>query len=389
MRGGVAAKARQRDHFWDAARAFLMLLGIPYHVAMAYRAGHVWIVAPGQGAPVFTYLAELIHVFRMPAFFLIAGYFAAMLLTRRAPDEWLKGRVTKLAIPCAVAIVTLVPVLNLFAELSNFAWHDALASLEHNSATSGGYWVRHLWFIIVLLYCCVALAALVTWRPSLATAMMPARLDRRIAGHFALWVGVAAIALGLWEAVSIELFYKAGLATNLPQQILRIDDMLAYAPWFVVGCIVQRAPRTLERLLHFSPAVMLLAIGAMAITLVFDDGMWAPVGRFFETVAGAAMTQITLALMRTFLDRPIAVVRKLVDASFVIYLVHMPIVAMLVVAGQHVAMPVAPKAMLVMALTLALSYGAWMLVRRSPLLRLLYNGEPLPRRERVPALRLA
>lgn len=376
-------RTQQRDHFWDAMRALLMLLGIPYHVALAYRAGHAWIVSTGGGLTAFTYVAEFIHLFRMPGFFLIAGYFAAMLLSRREPEVWLQGRVTKLAIPFLAALVTLVPLLNIWAELSNMPWREAVASWKHNSANSGGYWVRHLWFIIVLLYCSAGAAALALWKPGLRGAMMPAWLDRRIARHFPAALLVGAVALGLWEAVAVEYFYIWGFAQNLSQQILRLDELIQYAPWFIAGCLLQRAPRTLERMLAFSPAILLIALASTTVSLVWVDAFWAPVGRFFATISGLALTQLLIVAARRFLDRPIPLVQRLVTASFVIYLVHMPLVVLLILAAKGLAIPVAAKAAGVALLTLAGSWAAWMVVERSALLRLLYNGEPLPKREPV------
>ena len=89
-----------------------------------------------------------------------------------------------------------MPVLNLACELSNLPLAQALASWRHNTLTSGGYWVRHLWFLIVLLYCCSAAAALAWWRPSLRVATLPPRVDG--------WVGVAAFA-GADGAVASDL----------------------------------------------------------------------------------------------------------------------------------------------------------------------------------------
>lgn len=375
-------KAQRREHFWDAARALLMVLGIPYHVALAFRPpGQDWIIHSPDGSPFFTVLAEFIHLFRMPAFFVIAGYFAALLLARREPGVWLQGRFTRLGVPFVTAMLLIIPPLNLITELSNFTLPGAIKSWQLNSSTSGGYWVRHLWFIIVLLYCSTAAAALVKARPHLATAMVPQRVDSWIARNFPLALAGVAVVIGLWEGGAIELFYKAGLATNLPQQILRIDDLISSAPYFVMGFLLMRSPATLERMGRFSPGVMVLAVGATAFALATTDQFWPPVGRFVGTISAVAMTQIVISGVRRFLDRPIPLVRRFVAASFVIYLVHLPIILGLILLGQHVVMAAALKAVAIMILSLLLSYGVWLVVERVPLLAFLFNGTPIPPRE--------
>ncbi|MET0238554.1 MAG: acyltransferase family protein [Sphingobium sp.] len=379
----VAGRVQRREHFWDSVRAFLMLLGIPYHVALSYRAGKGWIVNSGEGIEAFSYVAQIIHLFRMPAFFLIAGYFAALLLAKREPETWLNSRITRLGVPLIVSLVTLVPIMNLFAELSNFALPEALASWGRNSASSGGYWVRHLWFIIVLLYCSAAVAALARWRPSLRRAVIAPRIDHWVARHFTRSLLACAVAMGLWQAVAVELFYIGGLATNIPQQILRLDELIMFAPWFALGCVVARSPRTLERMTRLSPDIAMIALNAMLVSMLFMDEMWAPVGRFVSTIAAVTLTQTVIAAARRFLDRPIPMVQRLVPASFVIYLFHMPILVALIWAGKSLGMPVTLKALSVMLLTLVLSYGAWAVIARSPLLSFLFNGEPI----RSPQLR--
>ncbi|HEX7874477.1 MAG TPA: acyltransferase family protein [Sphingobium sp.] len=374
--------AQRREHYWDAARAVLMILGIPYHVALAFRpVGQDWIINSPEGAGIFAYLAEFIHLFRMPAFFVVAGYFAAMLLARRAPGDWLQGRLTRLGVPFVTSILLLVPPLNMITELSNFTLPQALRSWELNSATSGGYWVRHLWFIIVLLYCSTAAAALVWWKPGLAKAMVPARLDGWIARNLPVALMACAVLLGLWEGGAIELFYIAGLATNVPQQILRIDELIQFAPYFALGVMLGRSPATLDRLGRFSPTILIVAVGMTAFSLATTDQYWPPVGRFIGTISALALTQVMIAGMRHFLDRPIPLVQRFVAASFVIYLVHLPIVLLLILLGQGVAVPVVVKALSIMALTLVLSYAIWLVVERSPLLSFLLNGMPIPRRE--------
>ena len=73
-----------RYHSLDAFRAFAMLLGIILHAA--------WLFMPeAAGSPTtdvaahkfFSYLVYAIHAFRMQAFFLVAGFFACLVASKR------------------------------------------------------------------------------------------------------------------------------------------------------------------------------------------------------------------------------------------------------------------------------------------------------------------
>lgn len=377
-----------REHHWDALRAVLMLLGIPYHVAMAYRANDIWIVNAGEGERIFTWSSEFIHLFRMPLFFVVAGYFAALLLARRDPATWLIDRLRRLGVPLLVSLVTLVPILNLFCELSNFPLKAAIASLQQNGASSGGYLIRHLWFLIVLIELSAVAAFFSRRKPARARAMIPGWLDRGLARHLPLTLLFGGAVIGLWEAVAIELFYKAGLATNMPQSILRLDQLIEFTPWFILGWIIARS-RTLKDALHrVSPGAAVIALLFTAQHFLLAGQLHPATARFLDAIAVLALSQLLLALFKRIADRPHRWVQAVVPASFVIYLVHLPITVALVVAAQSLAVPLIVKALVIMVLTMLLSWGAWLIVRASPLLRFLFDGVAMAPQPARPPLRL-
>lgn len=351
-----------------------MLLGIPFHVFMTYRAGQAWIVTSGEGARVYFYLAEAIHLFRMPAFFVVSGYFAALLLARRTAGAWLRGRAMRLGIPLVTCLLLLNPLMNFACELSNYPPKQAWVSFLHNSATSGGYWVRHLWFIIVLLYCCVFSALAVKAFPSLTQAIVPPRIDRWMARHPLCLLLVVAVMMGLWEAGAVEAFYMAGLATNGPQQIARLDELIQFAPWFLLGVGLARAPLLRERLYAPSGLFAAIALIASGASLIGVGHLGPMQGRFVATVAAIFLTQCAIAACRQIADRPHPWVERLVDASFVIYLFHMPFIIALVLLGKYVAIPLTLKVALVALLSFALSWGAWAIISRSRVLLLLFDS---------------
>jgi glucan biosynthesis protein C len=371
-----SGRSGTREHYWDVARGLLMLLGIPYHAAMPYRAGQEWIVTAPSGSIGATILADGIHLFRMPVFFVVAGYFAAMLLARRDPRAWFRARLLRLGVPFLAALVFIVPLLNLACELANYPLRQALASMHAELAAPGGYWIRHLWFVIVLLYFSGAAAAAATWFPGLATAAPSPARDARIARHAGLALVVAACAIGAWEAVSVELFYKAGFATRISQEMFRLDETLIFAPFFALGCLLQRFRRTLDAVCRPSLAVGVLAATAIAGTLALQAyGAYPPLARLTGTVAALACGQVILSAARTWFDRPSPWVDRIVRASFVIYLVHMPIVIMLFLGARALALPVGLAIPAIALGALAASYALWLVVERVPVLRFLFNGE--------------
>ncbi|MCA9051188.1 MAG: acyltransferase family protein, partial [Planctomycetaceae bacterium] len=102
-----------RRHDLDALRAFAMLLGIVLHGAMSFipGAGVIWGVQDSQANPLFGVLLASIHGWRMPLFFLVSGFFTAMLWKKRGLRELLIHRFKRIFLPLVLAMLTVIPVM--------------------------------------------------------------------------------------------------------------------------------------------------------------------------------------------------------------------------------------------------------------------------------------
>lgn len=355
-----------------------MLIGIPYHVALSYTPGKEWMVKSGEGVAGFAELAAFTTLFRMPTFFLIAGYFAAMLLARRPPGRWLEGRFRRLGIPILTSIIVLVPVMNWFCEISKLPMDEANQAWMAHSSRLSAYWIRHLWFIIVLLYYCCAIALLVQLKPELASMRLPRHIDRFVGKRLGVSLLVIAAVLGAWQSLVLGAFFTFDPNSRATQEILRLHQAISYAPWFLLGVLMQRASEARNKASHYSPIALAFAIAFGLLAVVSAGQVPNALYRFIEAFAALFMAQVLISLANRLFDRPIPAVQRVTNASFVIYLFHLPIICVLVVAGQYVPIPTIIKAMLVMVLAMALSYGAWTVIERHRTLALLFDGGMRP-----------
>ncbi len=99
-----------RRHDLDALRAFAMLLGIVLHGALS-MAPIPWLVEDDVRSHGMGMLNHFIHVFRMPLFFLLSGYFSMLLWQRRGLGGLLRQRALRIFLPLFVAIFTVLPLL--------------------------------------------------------------------------------------------------------------------------------------------------------------------------------------------------------------------------------------------------------------------------------------
>jgi glucan biosynthesis protein C len=225
-----------------------------------------------------------------------------------------------------------------------------------------------------LLYLSALSAGAVALFPSLARWQLGERRDAFLARGLPVALLAIAAAIGLWEAIGIEIFYSAGLNTNLIQQILRVDDLIVDVPFFLLGAFLQRSPQLLDA--FGRPSIVMIASAAilLAIGMAVGETAWPPLGRFIVALAAVAMTQVVVSGARALFDRPSRMVQRLVAGSFVIYLFHLPILIGLYDLAKAAGLGPTAGFPAILALTFALSWGVWLVVERSPALNLLFNG---------------
>ncbi len=100
----------KRRHDLDALRAIAMLLGIILHAALSFTS-IPWTVNDSQQNEIFYYLFAAIHGFRMPLFFLISGFFTAMLWRKRGLGGLIRQRIQRILLPLLIGCLTIVPAM--------------------------------------------------------------------------------------------------------------------------------------------------------------------------------------------------------------------------------------------------------------------------------------
>lgn len=109
MEQKIQQAAAVRYHDLDALRAVAMILGIALHGALSFVA-FPWVVQDSEQSALFGDFFTVIHGFRMPVFFVMSGFFTAMLWRRRGLASTLKQRFLRVFLPCMLGIWTIVPL---------------------------------------------------------------------------------------------------------------------------------------------------------------------------------------------------------------------------------------------------------------------------------------
>ena len=103
----------QRFHALDSIRAIAMLLGIVLHGAISFMNPPLpfWPIQDSKTSLFFAIPVFLIHAFRLQTFFMMAGFFAALLIEKRGLWSFFANRFSRVAVPLVVFSAILIPII--------------------------------------------------------------------------------------------------------------------------------------------------------------------------------------------------------------------------------------------------------------------------------------
>lgn len=104
-----------------------MLLGIALHASLAFLPTF-WPVQDSTASydGLYDEFLHAVHGFRMPLFFLLSGFFTAMLWRRRGLRTLLDHRFRRIVIPLAIGLITIVPLMTWVSEKASADQFDNL-----------------------------------------------------------------------------------------------------------------------------------------------------------------------------------------------------------------------------------------------------------------------
>ena len=355
-----------RFHDLDALRGFAMLLGIVLHAAAFLIPIEFWPVQDDWAAATplerngYAYAASIIHGFRMPLFFLVSGFFSALLWQARGLRRLARHRLERIGLPLLASLFTVVPTVAWLSAGGDFAPADWLLAWADN--------LYHLWFLWHLL---LLLAALI----------VAARLGLEF--RHPLWWLLVPLSFVPHHFMQEIVFGADTDVDMLPAPRV----LLYYAAFFGVGVLLHQRRIEVRRwwTAALLPALLVTFPGGMTLLYsALQDALTSPgEGPGGWRWGAASALQVAYAWLACFgllgLFRWVAArervwVRYLSDASYWLYLCHLP----LVIAGQMltVSWPVSVhlKFVLITTTVVALLLGVYQLGVRYTRIGITLNG---------------
>jgi glucan biosynthesis protein C len=318
-----------RFHYMDNLRALAMLAGVVFHAALAYSPLlHPYFpTADRAQSPAVDRVIWLLHLFRMPLFFVVAGFFAAMLLNKRGMGGLILNRLRRIGLPlvifCPLVIAAMSystlqaaayvqnpsPVLLMIRQFSQMANPPALPP-----------GTGHLWFLYYLLFFYV-----LTW--------VARSLELGKPGSFVRGLNPA------WQLVLFPLLLVPALASvsaphPAPESLFpQFWAFGFYGPFFAFGYLLFGHEALIERFRRFVPWLLLASLALYGAFLhllkrhvptAANPSASVSIA-LIEACISAWMTCVCLVAGRSLLNRSNRLLRYLSDASYWVYIVHLPI----------------------------------------------------------------
>ena len=392
MQTTLAHPPRERLHGLDAVRGIALLLGLVVHASMAWIPGaqYFWVVSDASPGELTGLLFYVPHMFRMLLFFLVAGLFARMACERLGTLGFMRDRARRIAIPLASLwfpmLMTIVAVIAWNAWLVNNG--SMPPAPETPPLSPRNFPLTHLWFLYVLLLCYVGALAL---RATLGRSAFVQRASDACVRVLASPIGPLLLALPLGAALAAHAKWYAWFGVPTPDQSLypSLAACVAFGSAFGFGWLLHRQQARLQHWAAHWPLHLSIAISAtvgcvlhagLAPKLVAATQDMATIGYAIAyALAGWSWTFAIVGLGLRFLSGHSPVRRYLADASYWIYIAHLPLVMALQVAMSRVDWPWAVEFALVLGTAFALLLLSYDLLVRNSFIGDWLNGRRKPR----------
>ncbi len=405
-----------------------MMLGILLHCALAYMPGAPWPFVDWTATSWnLNLITDGVHMFRMPGFFLLSGFFGGLLWQRRGGRAMLKNRVERLILPFAVFVVLLWPVIVLCFGFGDGVMGDAevpvrgaLSELTESFFPPDN--TMHLWFLYDLIFVTALGAAIVALmaRLGLGWSRLLA-LVRRVVESPWLFIVILGGLNFLWFAV----LGWTDIPTEAEWMPTELSIIAYYLLWYGLGWMVFASGAVLSKCQE--KAWTLVCIGVVSVVVrhtvrgyleeptsgeaaltsavqgsqalpeqsLFDvigelvgglppadSGLWELGGAFWASLGLVAFTRGLMGLFLRYAGSGKPIWRYISDSSYWVYLLHLPLTVVVptLLLGWQVPVFIKYPASVLLVLGICwLSYDC--LIRPTAVGRFL-NGRCYPARHR-------
>ncbi len=386
-----------RLYFLDWVRIVAFLLLILYHVGMYYVSGDWHVKSPHASAALEPFMM-LSSPWRLSLLFLISGVAASFMLAKVGATRFMRQRSVRLLVPLVFGMFVIVPPQAYFEVVEKVAYAGSYGEFMRLYVTGYGDFCRgtecldlptwnHLWFVAYLWVYTLVLGAIVL--------ALGARFDRVAAKVVGWLTGWKLIVL----PVAVLGMTRIALLSQFPTTHGLVDDWYNHAtslPLFILGAMLGRSGAAWQRFDNARWTALGLAFACWAALVVFyalpesvmlhpDIFAWRMLMRVVYMLCAWSAIVAACGFAHRHLNRDNASRAYLTEAVFPVYILHQTLIVSIAHLIKPAKLAPGPEGLILIALTLTISFGVFELVRRVGVLRPLFGLGP--RRDAVPPLK--
>tara|TARA_A100000164_G_scaffold19852_1_gene15965 strand:+ start:564 stop:1685 length:1122 start_codon:yes stop_codon:yes gene_type:complete len=307
----------QRYHNLDFLRAFAMMMGLVFHAPLLFwfpdfaKGFGIENIAPAEEW--LNILGRFISSWRMPLFFLLAGFFSILVIERKGTLQLIKDRIIRVGLTCLV-----------FSSL-----YDILDG-------SYDFTTAHLWFLrdlIIFVFCFSFLYQFQSIKNLLIREISTKKIVVLL-----LWL-IATVPLAY---ILNNLWHPLGLKSSATYFEIKIGNFVYYFSYFLLGVILYSNQIIFTKLKNRKIILVLSVLSVLALLLrlyidfltigQLDDlrdlaqSQFDPVLVLYNSVLIGVNTVcwslFFIGLASKFIHSDSAVLRWFVELSYPIYIIH-------------------------------------------------------------------
>jgi peptidoglycan/LPS O-acetylase OafA/YrhL len=389
-----------RLHALDAVRAFALFLGVVFHAGFSFIPGMIpgiWAIVDTSPSTSLSVTLFTAHIFRMSLFFFIAGFFARALVQRGGAPAFWTNRFKRILLPLIAGWIVVFPaiaVVWIWGLTKTFGSTLPPPPAEMPPSPPGAFPLTHLWFLyyLLVLYAAVLLGRAIVLALDRNGSIRRAT-DSMVRGL--VQTGAAAVVVAL--PATLGLYFRAdwiawfGIPTPDRSVIPELASLAAYGTALAIGWLIHRQVDLLAAWARQWPFHLTGALTG-TVACLWMTGVTptlapaAPGGEklavaFCYSVAIWCWSFALLGLATRFLSHANSSIRYAADASYWIYIVHLPVVVALQVAVGHLPWDWTIKFPLILIASLVVLFASYRYLVRSTFIGQMLNGRRYPRAE--------
>ena len=324
--------SNQRMYFLDNLKAFIILLMVVFHVGMGYTTWDLkwWTVNDIQKSKFFDWFILETDVYIMPIMFMIAGYFAPMVLDKKGVAVFWQDKLKRIVLPWLGGVLFIAPFISYSILFSRMDTPPNYFAFWQTDFFGPYYQQAHFWFLGVLSLFFVILTVF--------HQLNPAYLKKSVQKtNPSAWLFPAFALLTAAAFFSGNLFFWNDAWVNVKFVfMLQPVRLLLHLCYFGLGVYAWKhswftrsgySPRLLPWGIAAIIMLFVFLIYRVTFTLMPDVPVLSKAGHALtHATFSLTVTFALIALFQKFFDSNAYLWRRLAANSYTIYFIHQCVV---------------------------------------------------------------